>query len=172
MVVTLNRSDEELMLAYQDGDISAFNELYERYSGRVYSFLENRVFNKNERDDLFQAVFLKLHKSRHLYSPIYQFAPWLFTICRTTLLDFIKAKKFDIAPDVSAADRLTSEGSPDSALALSQAVTELSEQQRAALEMRYRDGLNFSEIASRLKISSGNVRQIISRTVRKLRRKI
>src|SRR5437868_3329601 len=113
MAVTQSRTDEELMLAYQQGDSSAFNELYERYSGRVYSYLEGKVFNKNERDDLFQAVFLKLHKSRHLFDPAFQFAPWLFTICRTTVLDFIKASKADLLPEASAADQISSDESSD-----------------------------------------------------------
>lgn len=160
------------MLAYQQGDNAAFNELYERYSGRVYAYLGNRVFNRNERDDLFQAVFLKLHKSRHLFNSTFQFAPWLFTICRTTLLDFLKMRKAEVISAAPITDQIVGEVSPDSALSLSQAGLELSDQQRAALEMRYRDGLDFSKIADRLKISSSNVRQVISRAVRKLRGKL
>ena len=171
MEVTQGLSDEELMLAYQAGDTSAFNELYARYSGRVYSFLGKRVFNKNEHDDLFQGIFLKLHKSRHLYVDQYQFAPWLFTICRTSLLDFLKARRPNLALDDGVANNLASDSLADASLAVSEAVADLSERQRSALEMRYKDGLEFSDIADRLKISTENVRQVISRAVRKLRGK-
>lgn len=156
------------MIAYQLGEEPAFRELYSRYSGRVYAFLTSRVFDKIERDDLFQTIFLKLHKSRHLYNADFLFAPWLFTICRTALLDYFRSKK----------PNLVSEGGteiPDigvttgSVLVLEDAIKGLPENQRTALQMRYQDGLNFSEIATRLKTSSTNARQLISRALRKLR---
>jgi len=164
MEVTPNSKDEELMLAYREGNTSAFNELYGRYAGRVYSYLQKRVFDRTERDDLFQAIFLKLHKSRYLYDSKFQFAPWLFTICRTALLDFLKAKKPAIVHEPVKTSSI------DSTLTVSETVNELSERQRSAIEMRYSEGLDFSEIADRLKISSTNARQLISRAVRKLRR--
>lgn len=159
------------MQAYQAGEALAFNELYARYSGKVYSYVANRVFNKNERDDLFQAIFLKFHKSRHLYSSQFLFAPWLFTICRTSLLDYLKLRKPEVLLDSSATDELSEESTSDSALVLSEALSKLSDQQRNAIEMRYSEGLEFSEIAKRLSLSPSNVRQIISRAVRKIRRK-
>ncbi len=172
MPVTQDRTDEELMEAYQSGEANAFAELYARYSPRVYAYLGRRVQNKAEHDDLFQAVFLKLHKSRHLYKSEFMFAPWLFTICRTSLLDFAKAKKREVSLESVSPEVFSTSDDSQAMLSLSHAVADLSIQQRKALEMRYKDGLGFSEIANRLSISSVNVRQIISRSLRKLRRKI
>jgi RNA polymerase sigma-70 factor (ECF subfamily) len=171
MPVELGRTDEELMKAYQQGETTAFNELYARYSGRVYGYLTSRVFNKAERDDLFQAIFLKLHKSRRVYSSEFLFAPWLFTICRTSLLDFLRSKKSE---EVSMVNSNTSSAPTmdEGALLVTDSITQLSEPQRKALEMRYQDGLEFSEIADRMKTSSSNVRQIISRGLRKIREKL
>ena len=36
-------SDERLMSAYQGGDYTAFEELYLRYSGKIYAFLACRL---------------------------------------------------------------------------------------------------------------------------------
>lgn len=170
MVANQEQTDEELMLAYQAGETTAFNELYQRYSEKVYSYISSRVFNRNERDDLFQAIFLKLHKSRQIYSSQYLFGPWLFTICRTSLLDYLKSKKLETATLLDESELvITNSSEADVSLNFQNAISTLSETQRKALAMRYQEGLGFLEIATRMKASPTNVRQIISRAVRKLR---
>ena len=39
----MRRSDEELMRAYQAGDVQAFDELFTRHSARVYGYLRSRL---------------------------------------------------------------------------------------------------------------------------------
>ncbi|MDZ4676359.1 MAG: sigma-70 family RNA polymerase sigma factor [Oligoflexia bacterium] len=157
------------MEAYQAGEAAAFNELYERYSGKIYSYLSSRLFNRTDRDEVFQSAFLKLHKSRHLYTPQFLFAPWLFTICKTTLIDYLRLKKPEVEMNEVHLDNLASASGAEAALSVSDALSTLSEPQRKALALRYQDGLDFPEIADRMKTSSVNVRQIISRAVRKIR---
>ena len=40
------RSDEELMIAYQLGEVEAFEELYSRHAPRVLGFLQKRTGDK------------------------------------------------------------------------------------------------------------------------------
>jgi len=58
------KSDEELMKAYQLGNAEAFELLYGRYSPRVYGYLCKKISNRVAADDVFQTIFLKLHKFR------------------------------------------------------------------------------------------------------------
>src|SRR3989338_5977637 len=58
------REDELLMVQYANGDEIAFQELYRRYRARAYGYLSRRVRNSGVADELFQKVFLKLHRSR------------------------------------------------------------------------------------------------------------
>ena len=62
-------SDEELMKAYQSGDSAAFDVLFERHKGRVFSFLMGKLGKRFESEEVFQAAFMKLHQSRRLYDP-------------------------------------------------------------------------------------------------------
>ena len=61
---------EELMLSYQTHSpteaYNAFNELYTRYSQRVFNFLNKKVKNSADSEDLLQKVFIKIHESKHL----------------------------------------------------------------------------------------------------------
>jgi RNA polymerase sigma-70 factor (ECF subfamily) len=90
------KTDEELMLAYQLGDENAFRELYTRHSERVFGFLRLKLHDEAKAHDVFQATFLKLHKSRSRYDSTLPFTPWLFTICRSELLDALKKEKRSI----------------------------------------------------------------------------
>jgi RNA polymerase sigma factor (sigma-70 family) len=111
-VYTLEVTDEELMQAYQQGgenSARAFESLYERYSAQIYGFLTRRLVDQRMVEDVFQATFLKLHQTRHQYDAAYPFAPWLFTVCRSALLDAVRknqrreALRVDTDPDSLAA---------------------------------------------------------------------
>lgn len=166
MVVNDSSSDEDLMVAYQDGNGEAFRLLYLRHSPRVYGYLLSSLKERSLADDVLQNTFFKLHRTRFQYSAEFQFEPWLFAISRNVLIDYIRKKERGNAADleasqVTAFSELTTESEID--------LDVLPEQQKAAVEMRYRDDLDFDEIARRLETSPANVRQLVSRAVKRLR---
>lgn len=73
-------SDEELMTLYQDAREDAFRVLYDRHRGRMYGYLRKRLPNAEAANDVFQAAFLKLHRSKDQFDASYSFHPWLFTV--------------------------------------------------------------------------------------------
>ena len=76
-------TDEELMQVYINGDIEAFQALYQRHKGRAMGYLNARLANQEEAEDVFQDVFTKLHRYRFKYEQDVPFLPWLFTIVKT-----------------------------------------------------------------------------------------
>jgi RNA polymerase sigma factor (sigma-70 family) len=168
MVINNSSTDEELMQAYQNGVDGAFDLLFKRHSSRVYGFLMNRLKNRAQADDVFQAAFLKLHQARRHYDPSFPFAPWLFTVCKSVLTD--SARKSSRSREVSnddwvsnAVDERTFEKPAKIDLA------GLSANQTAAIELRYYDDLKFEEIAERLQTSPSNVRKLVSRGIETLK---
>lgn len=72
----------ELMIAYQQGDPDAFEQLYALLVDGV-----RRYFAKVHRDrgtvhDLVQDTFLEIHRSRRTYTPPLPVRPWVFGIAR------------------------------------------------------------------------------------------
>lgn len=159
------KSDEELMLAYQLGDENAFRELYARHSGRVLGFLRAKVRDEVKARDIFQSTFLKLHKNRSLYNPTFPFSPWLFTICRNELLDALRKESRSLE-DAFAQVPEPLAGQSESTIP---SFARLNASQKHALEMRFVGGSSFEEIAKALETSPSNARQIVSRAVRALR---
>jgi RNA polymerase sigma factor (sigma-70 family) len=162
--------DEELMVAYQAGHEEAFQVLYARHSAKVYGFLSARLRDRATADDAFQATFLKLHRSRGKYDSNLPFAPWLFTICRSAMLDTIRARNRISAKESLDEIALEATATPvvSEAVSLPDLGT-LPSGQRQALELRYKDDLSFEEIATRLKTTPENTRQLVSRAIRKLK---
>lgn len=167
-------TDEELMVAYREGDLTAFQILYNRHKRRLMGYLITKLADLDEAEDVFQCVFVKLHAKRFNYKKEIPFLPWIFTIARNTMIDHIRKKqtyKKHICVDTEYISSRPA-GNKTAPISIGEAVSELSslnDIQRQALELRFNDGLSFEDIGRQMKITRSNARQIASRAVRTLR---
>ncbi|MBU6374364.1 MAG: RNA polymerase sigma factor [Bdellovibrionales bacterium] len=165
------------MKAYQDGDPHAFELLYQKTSSKLYAYLKKKL--GKDTDDVFQLVFLKLHRSRSQYDSKYLFEQWLFVIARSVLLDYQKQKRrFNegIQVDYSAeveeiADPLSQNGVQASYSQVDEVLDlkHLSAEQNEVIKLRVLDDLTYGEIAEKLNRTEVGVRQLFSRAIKKLR---
>ena len=165
-----------LMVQYAAGDEKAFTELYGRYRSRAFGYLSKRINDPRTVDELFQQVFFKLHRSREIYQSDQIFSTWFFTICRNVAIDELRRKQRaplnveleeEHLEDRSAPDKATqTQDLPRAILAL------LPERQRKAVRMKFEEDLDFGEIATKLNTTSENVRQLVSRGLRKLKTRL
>ena len=58
----------------------------------AYAYLSQRLGSRTETDEVFQEVFLKVHRARNQYDFKYSVLQWLYVISRTTLLDYYRNK--------------------------------------------------------------------------------
>ncbi|MFZ9002324.1 MAG: RNA polymerase sigma factor [Bacteriovoracaceae bacterium] len=161
--------DEKLMELYKNGESKAFEVIYYKYKNHVYSYLNKRLIDKNLIDDIFQKIFLKFHKSRHLYDEKYTLIKWIYIISRSVLLDDIKKKKVKfiefnedyLSPQIDEKNSLIDLDSEKS----------LTEKEKEALKLRYYSDKEFLEISEILKTSEVNSRKIVSRALKKIKAK-
>lgn len=166
--------DEELMRLYVAGKEAAFRELYDRYRGRVYGFILKRVHDPRLAEELFQATFLRLHRFRPSYTPGRLFSAWIFTICRNVVRDHFREEKRK-PPKVSYDDGTMDQSKyivPQEKELVDEVLSLLSKRQREVIQLRYENGLEFEEIGRALETSEENVRQLVSRAIRKMKEKI
>lgn len=83
----MEAADEQLMLAYRDGDASAFETLYARHRARVFRFVLRSVPARGVAEELFQDVWMKVIEARTRYAPSAKFTTWLYTIAHHRLVD-------------------------------------------------------------------------------------
>ncbi|MBN1673210.1 MAG: RNA polymerase sigma factor [Kiritimatiellae bacterium] len=87
-----SRSDEELMLAVQDGDLDAFETLVERYRDRLAGFVYHHIGSYSAVPDILQDIFVQVHRAAPRYEPRGKFGIWLFTIARAVCINALKKK--------------------------------------------------------------------------------
>lgn len=162
--------DNELMELYKNGEYMAFEVIYLRHKDKVYTYLNKRLHDKGLTEDLFQSIFIKFHKCRHLYNKKYSLLQWIYTISRSELLDYFKKNKNDVVPFDESYITIEQEFT-DNTIDLS-SFKELSEKEKSALELRFNFDKDFSEISELLNTSEINSRKIVSRAIRKLRSKL
>lgn len=158
------------MLRYQTHSpaeaYEAFNELYQRYSQRVFNFVSSKVKNCADSEDLLQKVFIKVHESKHLYNGKYKFEQWVFVIARTTILDFFRSNKRYL-------NRLKNVEveTVDQALEVDLTPLEgLDTDQLELLEMKFIDELSYLEISKVLNKSEVSLRKTVSRMMNRLKK--
>lgn len=157
------------MLIYQTHSpteaYEAFNELYARYSQRVYNFLNKKVKNAADSDDLLQKVFIKIHESKHLYKNKFKFEQWLFVIARSQALDFFRSNQ----RYMQRLKNFTPEENSQSEVDLS-ILGNLESDQQELLEMKFIDELSYLEISKIVNKSEVSLRKSLSRIVGRLKK--
>ncbi|WP_413287793.1 RNA polymerase sigma factor [Bdellovibrio sp. HCB337] len=168
------KTDQELLLclAQDDNADAALDHFFKRHSNKVYNYALKRGLNGEQAQDVVQIVFLQIYRKRTQYNPKYAALAWVYVITRSELKDYKlrELKNYEEFNDfVSQAEQMTP--NIEKAQEVSGLLTDLGEKERQIIEDRYLNELEYEEIARKLNESESNVRQIVSRSLRFLRKK-
>lgn len=164
-------TDDQLVLEYLEGRMAAFDELYDRYSRRLLSFLHSEV-GSVWAEDLLQETFSKLLTSLDRYHPSGKFSAYVYQIARNLARDRQRRSYRDMPisdlesnhPDL--VDHI--EYRLDSAWVRS-ALKNLSTEQQEVVLLREYAGLSFKEIANVIERPVGTVLSQMHRALKTLR---
>lgn len=165
--------DEILMARYAAGDVAGFEELFERYEARIHAFFARRTNSIERARDLYQELFLRVHRARDAYDPSRPFAPWLFQIAHRLLVD--DRRRAYRSHEVPLDDREPRAALPDDEdrLAdreqLDQLLDALSPDERHVLFASRIQGIGYLELAAQLGKSVDAVKKMASRATQRLR---
>lgn len=169
-----------LLLGARLRDESALAILYDRYSGLVYTLALRVVGDRDLAEEVMQDVFLRCWHGTEQYDPTRGTLPgWLLGIARNRAIDVVRSRQHQAR--LREREPLPEPGPheigvPDRAEEIllremvSQALTELSAPQRAAIELAYYGGLTQAEVATQLGEPLGTVKTRIRDGLRRLRR--
>ncbi len=177
-------SDEYLVQLLVNGDSSAFNQLYERYSNRLLYYFYRMLGNSNEKaQDFLQDIFIKLIGKSSTFDPSRKFTTWIFSIAHNMCKN--EYRRMDIRKEVDIeahSEYLPDENEPSFENAetdLNQFTKELFEElqsfdeiHKTAFLLRYREGLPVKEIGQILEISEGTVKSRLFYTRKRLSEKL
>jgi RNA polymerase sigma-70 factor (ECF subfamily) len=90
--------DEQLMLAYREGDAGAFEELYRRHKGGLFRFVLRSVRERALAEELYQEIWMRAIEARGRYEVQAKFSTWLYTIAHNRLVDHWRKRGLQLVP--------------------------------------------------------------------------
>lgn len=161
--------------ACQAGALGRFDDLYQLYAEKIYRFVYFKTLHKETAEDLTSEIFMKaLERIRQFDASRGTFSAWIYRIARNAVIDSYRTNH--PAEDIEAGWTLASSTDiardAEAGIALEKvqdALQLLKPEQREVVMMRLWDGLSHKEIADILGMTESNVKQVFSRTIRKLR---
>src|SRR5438105_8532345 len=103
-----------LMVASLGGDAASYRSLLDRLSSRLRAYVKGKLarFGRGatEAEDLVQEALLAIHLKRHTYDTGEPLTPWVHTIARYKLIDYLRRTRtaasvpFDEESEVIAQD--------------------------------------------------------------------
>lgn len=85
--------EKDLIQHHLEGDPEAFAELVDRYRSPVFSYLSRCGVASDDRDDLFQDIFIRVHRAAASYDPRRPLHPWLFTIVANAVRNHLRRQR-------------------------------------------------------------------------------
>lgn len=169
------RSDEELMRAYVDGDDAAFRALFDRYGPIIHGMVKRRLHDDELARELTQQTFFRLHGARNDFRQGSRLRPWLLTIAMNLVREHWRKKKRRKHVDVDI-DTREAPSAERSSLELKQrrsmlmkALDTLPPGQRDVIELHWFQERPYREIAEIVGSSEGAVRVRAHRAYAKLK---
>ncbi len=80
------------MLAYRDGDASAFDALYRRHKGPLYRYLLRQCRDAAAAEDLFQDIWANLVRARRSYVVSARFSTYLYRLAHNRVIDHYRRR--------------------------------------------------------------------------------
>jgi RNA polymerase sigma factor (sigma-70 family) len=173
-------TDAELLrAARRDG--APFRELYERHAEAVYGFVLRRTRDPDAAHDLTAETFAQAWLCRRRFRDDAggSAAPWLHGIARNLVVQSVRRRGIELAacarlgvlerldrpPTVTEPDERWLEG-------LDEALAELPDAQRTALELRVVHDLDYDRVAAELDTTPGAARVRVARGLEGLRQRL
>ena len=180
-----------LMLAVQQGDAAAFQELFQRLAPRVLPYVRRLIGNDARAEEITQDVFVQIYRARARYRPESRLSTWVFTIATNLCLNELRRPerqlRVDLADRGGPADE-PGEGPPlgdpaaldpedgaagrEMVRALEAAIAALPPKQRAALLLSRIDGMAYRDVAEAMGTTEGAVKALLFRATHGLRERL
>jgi RNA polymerase sigma factor (sigma-70 family) len=174
------KTDADLLRAAR-ADAGAFRELYDRYAESVYGFHLRRTGDAHAAYDLTAETFAQAWLSRKRFRDGAggSAGPWLFGIARNLLAQSVRRRRIELAACerlgiIERLDEPPTTAEPDEVwlTGLDEALAELTDGERRALELRVVDSLPYEAVAAGLATSEGAARVRVSRALVRLRQRL
>ncbi len=183
--MTLTPTDEDLVAAFQSGDVSAFDELVIRWDRKIQGAIYRILGSEDDARDLCQEAFLKAYRALPGFKGEARFSSWLYQIALNLCRDRMRRRKgkvFLSFDDPQVTEPVNRPANTPSALDLveaadlsrtvANAVATLPDEQRQIIVLKEYEGMTFLEISEILGVPLSTVKTRLYRGLVHLRERL
>jgi RNA polymerase sigma-70 factor (ECF subfamily) len=180
--------DEDVVAAVLAGHTERYEELVQRYQGRVVNYLYRVVHSLEDAHDLAQEVFLRVYRALDRYDPQFKFSTWLFRVAQNAAIDSIRKRRVHLVSmerpatedgDGGSFEFPSGDRGPYGALrnrergrAIVDAIEGLPDEYRELIHLRHFAELSYGEIAELKGMPLGTVKNKLFRGRQMLKEKL
>jgi RNA polymerase sigma-70 factor, ECF subfamily len=175
-------SDDDLMRLYRDGEVEAFDILFERHYAGVFNFARLMLRSAADAEEVLQETFLCVVRATGTYQPRGQFRTWLMRIVRNRCLNRLQAIRsrpgapqgaLEAAdPPATTANPADEAASRERAERLQSAIERLGDAHREVLVLYAFERMSYLQIAAILDVPTNTVKTLIHRARAQLAREL
>jgi RNA polymerase sigma-70 factor, ECF subfamily len=163
---------DSLVERVMDGDINAYGDIVVRHQAEVWAITSALLVDKSQAQDLVQETFVRAYRQLSRYERGRDFGAWLRTIARNLVRNELRRRGrqlnllalYHSELEMQLADGDTHDERHDRLFtALEHCLNALPEPAANVVNLRYEQGLDFEEIASKLNRTVPASRQLLSR---------
>ena len=175
------RSDQELVEGIRRSSEADFNELYDRYFQRVYSFAFARLRNRADTEEVVQESFTAVFRSIDSYRGQSTLVCWIYGIAKNNVNNHLRrAKSHELRleraePGMVLGSASLDASTPEEQLSLqryqesvSKLLASVAGWQSEVFWLRHMENLTIGEISERVQRSNDAVRSSLYRVKRML----
>ncbi len=169
--------DQALVKKVLNGDLDEYGELVQIYQSSVFNVCYRVLGNRRDAEDLTQEAFLRAYNNLGSYDPGRPFGPWMRTLAANLCYNKLNRRELtrvDLEDERDLPEKETIHN-PENALEFSQenqklyqALWDLPQQYRIAVELRHFQELSYQEMAQTLNLPLNTVRSHLYRGRQKL----
>ena len=171
------QSDKFLLGACHSGQIAAYEEIFLRYSGRLFNFALKYARDTAIAEELMMDVLFWVWQNREQLDEVQNLAPYLFRAMRNKVFNHLRIAALQTTPLEALVNDITDGSTPEHVISL----TELKVQYQESLErlnpkcrnvflLSREDQMSYAEISAHLNISVKTVEGHISNALKFLRK--
>ena len=170
------------MTRLQEGNIQAFEEIYERYCRLLYVFLYRILHSRERAEDCLQCVFMSLWEKSRSYKYPMPFKPWIYKIAYNRALNELKKIKIRNIFSETFLQHVNDSGCENTAIAkmeseqnveqVKKAVDSLPDKQRMMIILREYEEVEFEDISRISGYGVGSIKYQIGKAYESLERKL
>jgi RNA polymerase sigma-70 factor (ECF subfamily) len=171
-------SDEAVLIKAAQGDGEAFGFLYERYVGRIYSYIYYRTGNSDDAEDLTARVFFRAMRHINNYHDRgLPFSAWLYRIAHNLVANWHRdnSRRKEVPLDDMILGKLSGSHPEHELLALEErdrllaTIRQLPAERQQLLILKFVEHLSNAEVGQIMGRTEGAVKSLYHRTLITLR---